>query len=118
MGALQTMRASRNFITVTRKVHRAALNTPLIITLHGQGFRGWMNDISEEGVGVISVAPLSPGDRISVTVNVGREEIPLTLRALVRHTCGFHHGCQFVDSHEDERQQLRELVQEAESLAV
>lgn len=110
MGALHEMQANIRLCSVKRRVERAQLNTPVILTLHGQGFRGWMNDVSEQGVGVISAAPLNRGDEIAVTLKLPGEAPPLTLRAVVRHTRGFHHGAQFVEPLSDQRYFLRQLL--------
>jgi len=112
MGALHEMHANARLCSVKRQVQRAQLNTPVVLTLHGQGFRGWMNDVSEQGIGVISAAPLNRGDEIGVTVNLPGEAPPLMLRAVVRHTRGFHHGCQFLEPYRDQRYFLRQLVTE------
>jgi len=110
MGALHIMQANSRLCSVKREVERAQLNTPVVLTLHGQGFRGWMNDVSEQGVGVISAAPLNAGDEIGVTLKLPGEAPPLTLRAVVRHTRGFHHGCQFVEPPTEQRYFLRQLL--------
>jgi hypothetical protein len=113
MGVLHTLQARIHFSAVTRKVPRAPLNTPVVLTLNGQGFRGWMNDVSEAGVGVISAAPLRTGDEIGITIHLPGEVVPLVLRAIVRHTRGFHHGCQFIESQPEHRAQLREFLTDA-----
>ena len=52
----------------------------------------------------------NPGDEIGVTLKLPGEAPPLSLRAVVRHTRGFHHGCQFLEPYRDQRYFLRQLV--------
>ena len=92
-----------------RRIQREHVNIPVVLTLNGQGFRGWLNDVSEDGVGVISAATLCVADEISVTITLPGTPDPLTLPAVVRHSQGFHHGCQFADS-ATERRNLRRFL--------
>jgi PilZ domain len=117
MNGLQSRPAEPRCAQVTpspkRRIERAHVNTPVVLTLHGQGFRGWMNDVSEGGVGLISVAALQQNDEVSVTLNLPGQPQPLTLQAVVRHTRGFHHGCQFVDAATGEQTRLKRFLNDA-----
>lgn len=116
MAALQPPQAGARLCCLhqtTRQSDRTPVNTPLVLTLHGQGFRGWVNDVSEDGVGLISAAALQQNDEVSVTLLLPGQSNALTLRAVVRHSCGFHHGCQFVNASTLERQQLLHFRKDA-----
>jgi PilZ domain len=95
---LQLRRADAQLRSFKRRIQREHVNIPVVLTLHGQGFRGWLNDVSEDGVGVISAAVLCVADEISVTITLPGLPDPMTLPAVVRHSQGFHHGCQFADA--------------------
>jgi hypothetical protein len=109
MHGLQPKQTDARTRSLTRRIKRANVNIPVVLTLNGQGFRGWMNDVSEDGVGVISAATLCVADEISVTITLPGDRQPVTLPAVVRHSQGFHHGCQFAEE-AAARRQLRDFL--------
>jgi len=110
MDCLPTRRPVVFVRQMSRRGERAHVNVPVQVMLHEQAYRGWMNDVSEHGVGIISAAALNAGDEVRVTMPLPDQPRSLTLRAIVRHTRGFHHGCQFADSQTCDRQELLQFL--------
>lgn len=118
MGILQARQAQVSLptaISFKRAVKRTNINAPVLLVCNGQGFRGWMNDLSEHGAGIISTAALHIGDQIEVMLSATGLEPPLKLRAVIKHTAGFHHGCAFLASDSSNRETLRHLVTNSRS---
>jgi PilZ domain len=113
MGILQSRQAQVSLptaISLKRAVKRTNINVPVLLVCNGQGFRGWINDLSEHGAGIISTAALHIGDQIEVMLSAAGLETPLKLRAVVKHSTGFHHGCAFLASDGSGPESLRHLV--------
>lgn len=113
MGTLQSGQARfsvRPTTSFTRQLKRTNINVPVLLVCNGQGFRGWMNDVSEHGAGIISAAALHIGDQIDVILSAANLQSPLKLHAVVKHSAGFHHGCEFRASNAGDQEALRQLL--------
>src|ERR1700745_4373394 len=90
----------------TRQSARQPLEGRLTIQAPDGKVRGWLHDISEDGVGGVVSVQLAEGAEVEIEFELNANEAPaMTTRAIVRHNSGFRYGFQFVSLTPEQREQ-------------
>ena len=69
--------------------------------------RGWLHDISEDGVGGVVSVQLAPAEEVDIEFELNPEEGMLRARAVVRYSSGFRYGFQFATLTPEQREAIR-----------
>jgi hypothetical protein len=84
-----------------RRHPRRLIPTPAEVRISGPGLEisGHLVDISEGGLGIVTVGQALPvGEAVTVELLVNPKDKPPPLRATVRYSRGARHGLQFLPS--------------------
>jgi len=99
--------------TVKRRKERYLLSTRLTATIReGQGetkIQTHALDISESGIGTISLEGWDAGVHVDLDVKLPIENAHLEIQAIVRHRSGVRCGLEFVDVSPMQQQTLRDV---------
>jgi hypothetical protein len=100
------------FMWDARRSERSPLDKPVTVEHNGQIYLGWSLDLSEEGIGVQCPVLLYPEQE--VTIYIARQ---LKLKAEVRHSTKYRHGCSFVGVSEEDKLALKSFLPQATLLS-
>ena len=87
----------------TRQFTRQPLEGRLTIHVPTGKVRGWLHDISEDGVGGVVAVQLADGSEADVEFELEQDRPPLRVRANVRFSSGFRYGFEFVELDQAQR---------------
>ena len=93
-----------------RRYSRFHCNWRLIVTcFRGDTLTFWgrASDVSEEGLAATIVGELNVKEVVSIHLNIPLAQIPLTVRAAVRHRNGFFCGFEFLTVSGSQREIIR-----------
>jgi hypothetical protein len=77
-------------------------------TVHGR-----TSDLSEGGIGAVIPESLRVGDKIAIHLPLGPPAGDMAMQAVVRHSRGFYHGCEFLSLTEQDRAAIRAVCKNA-----
>lgn len=99
------------FIWDARQTPRTHIETRVAIECDRGHFRGVTVDLNERGMGIICAAPLYFDQRITLTFFAGADgSHQIVVSAVIRHSNGTRHGCEFVSVSAADREAIRALI--------
>jgi c-di-GMP-binding flagellar brake protein YcgR len=96
----------------TRQSPRQPLEGRLTIHAPNGKLRGWLHDISEDGLGCVVSAKLATNSEVQVEFELKPEQ-PLRAGVVVRFGSGFRYGFQFATITPEQRNAIRRYCAEA-----
>ena len=79
-----------------------------------QQLRAHCRDLSEEGIGLLVAADLTPGEVASLTFSLPGELQPWEVRAVLRHRRGYHYGFEFLSLSGRQGSTLKDYLEDLE----
>jgi c-di-GMP-binding flagellar brake protein YcgR len=89
----------------------------LLVENKYQRLQGHCRDLSEAGVGILVAAELSSGEVASLNFSFPESDQQWSVRAVVRHTRGYHYGFEFLSLGEEQRNSLASYVRSLASVS-
>src|ERR1700755_1878676 len=91
----------------TRQSARQPLEGRLTIQAPDGKVRGWLHDVSEDGVGGVVSVQLEADAEVDIEFELSTEKEPLRTRAIVRYSSGFRYGFRFLSLTPVQREAIR-----------
>src|ERR1043165_4971132 len=92
----------------TRRAARHPLEGRMTVNSPEGRVRGWLHDISEEGVGGIVSAELGENTEVEIEFEITSLNAPIRTRAVVRYSNGFRYGFHFVSLTPEQLEAIRQ----------
>jgi hypothetical protein len=106
------------FLWDARHEPRTTVETRVTIEVDHFTLRGWSVDLTERGIGIHCPATLYSDQKITIAFSGGNDSHYIRVQAVVRHSNGFRHGCEFVTVTAADREAIRNLIAHAKQGAV
>jgi c-di-GMP-binding flagellar brake protein YcgR len=104
------------FIWDARQTPRTAIETRVAIECERGHYRGHTVDLNERGMGIICSGPFYFDQKITLTFFAGANRSrQIVVSAVVRHSNGARHGCEFVSVSAADREAIRTLISKTAS---
>jgi c-di-GMP-binding flagellar brake protein YcgR len=106
------------FIWDARQTPRTRTETRVAIECDRGHFRGVTVDLNERGMGITCAAPFYFDQQITLTFFAGTSESQrIVVSAVIRHSNGTRHGCEFVSVSAADREAIRALISQPKARA-